>query len=131
MKAAQKADGIVSDHVFAQGKAARLSGRVGKPLSDATMWNYLARSFTPSEAHLHGFRTTFSSWATDKRGVDPRDIEKALGHIAGEGEDEVARIYNRHAKRLQPLGQLMDVWAEFVAAPSRCPATSSRFGQAK
>jgi excisionase family DNA binding protein len=112
-KAEREADGIVSDYVFAQGKDARLSGRVRKPLSDATMWKYLARFFKPSEAHLHGFRTTFSSWATDQRGIDPRDIKRALGHIEGEGENQVERIYNRYAKRLQPLGQLMDAWGKY------------------
>jgi integrase len=130
MKAAQKAEGIVSDFVFAQSKN-RLNARIGKPMNDGKVRDYLARFFDPNEATVHGFRTTFSSWATDQRGFDPRDIERALGHIVGDGETATARIYNRYAKRREPLREMMEAWAEHCARTEPLPADVVPFRQAK
>jgi integrase len=131
MKAAQQADGAAHDFVFAYGNAARLSKSFGRPMSDTTERSYLAQYFDPNEASLHGFRTTFSSWANEQRGFESKDIERLLGHIAGEGETEVARIYNRFTKRLEPMGQLMDAWAVFCGRTEPLPADIIPFRQAK
>jgi hypothetical protein len=114
MKAAQKADGIVTDFVFAQGKKdQRLTAHIGKPMNDNKERLYLGRLVDPEEASLHGMRVTFSSWAYSQKGIDTQDIERALGHIAGYGENYVARIYNRDAVRDNPMRQLMEAWASF------------------
>ena len=57
-------------------------------------------------------RSTFSEWANEK-GYAEKDIELQLGHISGQGHTEMARLYGRNAKRLEPRRQLAEDWGEF------------------
>jgi hypothetical protein len=78
---------------------------------------------------LHGFRTTFSSWATEM-GYAHRDIEMALDHVVrrtGPEEDaerlsESARIYSRNAKRLEGRRKLLENWGEYCSRTEPLPA---------
>jgi integrase len=126
MKAMKKAEGIPGDFVFAQGDAARLSNSFGKPMNDGRVRHYLARFFDPKEASVHGFRTTFGSWSDDK-GYAERDRERALGHIAGEGENYTARLYTRHATQPETLVRLMKAWGEYCGRAEPLPGEIVQF----
>jgi integrase len=120
----QNADGL-SEYVFAQQGTAYLKGSIGKPPSDATVRTHLARLIDPSEATVHGFRSTFSSWANDNN--YPREaIEMALGHVVG---NHVERIYARDAKRLNQRRDLMEAWAQFCFRTEPLPAEVVQFRQ--
>jgi integrase len=60
---------------------------------------------------LHGFRSTFRTWAAE-RTTFPRELaEKALAHLVG---DETERAYQR-GELLAKRAELMEAWAEFCA----------------
>jgi hypothetical protein len=58
----------------------------------------------PEEADktLHGMRKAFGSWAKQQGYPEP-DVERALTHIRGYGETDVARLYSGDATRDMPL----------------------------
>ena len=62
---------------------------------------------------IHGFRTTFRNWATDKSNGEFDIIEDALAHQVGSG---VVRAYRR-SDALEKRRQLMNGWQDFVACP--------------
>ena len=88
---------------------------------------------TPEELKsvMHGFRTNLRSWGDDQRNPDgtPRfaekDLERAIGHIAGFGATPVSRIYNRQSRDIIGLIPIFDGWAKFItnseAAPNIVP----------
>jgi hypothetical protein len=71
-------------------------------------------------ATMHGFRTNIRSWGEDQRlpnglrRFDEKDLELLLGHIAGFGRTQVARIYSRQSSQVIPLIPLFDGWAKYV-----------------
>jgi integrase len=88
----------------------------------ASMW--LARSgirkgYSVPDFKVHGFRTTFSTWANEMGGFEHRDIETALHHIVtSTGGDSsvpvsgVSRIYNK-AERLPQRRELLEAWGKY------------------
>ena len=127
LQAVQKADGIVSEYVFAQRNDAYLNSRTGRPPSDTTVRKHLERLVNPKGATIHGFRSTFSSWANDQN--FPREaVEMALGHVIG---NQVERIYARDAKRIEQRRQLMEAWAQFCARTEPLPGDLIPFRRAK
>lgn len=57
---------------------------------------------------VHGFRTSFSTWAAEQTDF-PRDlVEHALAHLVG---SDVERAY-RHRDGLEKRGTLMQAWAD-------------------
>ncbi|MEL6728838.1 MAG: tyrosine-type recombinase/integrase [Pseudomonadota bacterium] len=71
------------------------------------MASTIAEPFT-----IHGFRTTFRTWATDKSTSEFDIIEDALAHQVGSG---VVRAYRR-SDALEKRRLLMDGWQEFLLA---------------
>jgi integrase len=65
---------------------------------------------------IHGFRSTFSEWAYDKK-FAPETIEKALGHRFG---IKVARAYRR-GDDFENRVPLMDEWAAFCGGQEKAP----------
>jgi integrase len=61
------------------------------------------------EASVHGFRSSFSTWAHDETSFDHLTIEQALAHEEGRG-NAVARAYDR-GNRLEKRRSLMAAWA--------------------
>jgi integrase len=117
----QAADGTPSEYVFVHGPNRTplyhrsLSSRYpkspypGKKISSSGLNLLLTTVLARPDLTVHGFRTTFSSWANDQ-GFPERDIEMALAHIVG---NQIAQIYARNAKRLEPRRQLMEAWADY------------------
>jgi integrase len=127
MQAVQKADGVKTEYVFARGIHARIIFTTGRPPSDTAVRAYLDQFIDTKDFTVHGFRSTFSSWANDQ-GFPREAIEMALGHVIG---NHIERIYARDAKRLEQRHQLMEAWAQFCARTEAIPGDIIPFRQAK
>lgn len=80
-----------------------------KPLSDASLSKAL-KSAGGGAFTVHGMRSTFRDWATEKAHA-PREIaEAALAHAVG---DTVERSYAR-SDALERRRKLMQEWAEYI-----------------
>lgn len=97
---------------FSDGAGLVFPGTVkGKPLSDATLIK-LVRELGFA-VDIHGFRTSFRTWAQERTNF-PREVaEAALAHAAG---DTVEQAYAR-SDLFEKRGKLMDTWASFVTEP--------------
>lgn len=81
----------------------------GRPLSDMTLSKLVKdQGFA---VDVHGFRTSFRTWAQDRTNF-PREVaEAALAHLSG---DTVERAYAR-SDLFEKRRRMMDAWAAFVA----------------
>ncbi|HRO14476.1 MAG TPA: integrase arm-type DNA-binding domain-containing protein [Paracoccus sp. (in: a-proteobacteria)] len=85
-------------------------GRAGRPLSDAALSGLVKGLGFPVD--IHGFRTSFRTWAQDKT-TFPREVaESALAHLVG---SEVERAYSR-SDLFDKRRCLMDAWGAYVAS---------------
>lgn len=83
--------------------------RRGKPLSDATLRKLIRE--LGFDVDVHGFRTSFRTWAQERTN-HPREVaEFALAHIVG---DAAERAYAR-SDLFEKRRKLMNAWAAFVA----------------
>jgi Phage integrase family len=111
----KKSPGSKMSHHTVNAPAKRLGERLGEP--DIT---------------VHGFRTTFGTWATDQ-GYPENDIEMQLGHIVG---NPVRNKYKdkRVVLRIKERRKMMEDWADYCSKSEPVPApdaTSSRFYSAE
>lgn len=84
------------------------AGRKGSPLSDMT----LAKMVRPTGYTVHGFRSSFKTWAVEKMPSIPNPVsEAALSHTI---PDKVEAAYNR-ADFLDMRRTLLDAWGRFAA----------------
>lgn len=85
----------------------------GKQLSDMTLSKLVKELGYPVD--VHGFRTSFRTWAQERTNF-PREVaEAALAHVSG---DAVERAYAR-SDVFQKRRRMMDAWANFVAEPRK------------
>jgi len=88
-------------------------GKGGKPLSDVTLSKIIRAH--GSSATVHGFRSSFRTWAAEQMPTVPDAVaEAALAHVV---RDAVVRAYQR-AKFITMRRQLMDAWADYVGGRS-------------
>lgn len=81
----------------------------GKPLSDMTLSKLVKE--LGFDADVHGFRTSFRTWAQERTNF-PREVaEAALAHLSG---DAVERAYAR-SDVFEKRRKMMDAWAAFLA----------------
>ena len=88
----------------------------GEALSDSAI-RMLLRRLGHGDIVAHGFRSSFSTWASQRTGHAPDTIEASLAHTVG---SEVERAYKRNdmqAKRQEKRRRLMEDWARFVTSP--------------
>jgi integrase len=85
-------------------------GQRGTPLADGTLLDLL-RQIQPG-ATVHGFRSTFSTWAADS-GQDATLVEMSLAHAVG---NAVSQAYQR-SDLLEARRGLMDTWGRFLTMP--------------
>jgi integrase len=79
----------------------------------------LLHSMRPSGATVHGFRSTFRTWASE-RTIFPREVcEQALAHTVG---SKVEQAYNR-GELLAKRRLLMQAWTDFCGRPLPAGAT--------
>ena len=82
--------------------------KTGRPLSDMTLSKLVKE--LGFEADVHGFRTSFRTWAQE-RTTFPREVaEAALAHLSG---DAVERAYAR-SDVFDKRRKMMDAWAAFL-----------------
>jgi integrase len=84
----------------------------GRPISAAAMYMALGRMEVPYT--VHGFRSSFRTWAAEKTTFSPDICEMALAHT--EGNPTVA-AYQR-GDLLEKRRALMCAWATYVTGPS-------------
>ena len=88
--------------------------RPGRPLSDMTLTKVLRDTGLAGRATVHGFRTAFRTWASEKTNADHAVMELCLAHHVGTA---VERAYAR-SDLLAKRRRLMDQWAAFVTGGS-------------
>lgn len=90
-------------------------GQRGGMISDMTMTKALRAEGKPHD--VHGFRSSFRTWAAEKMPMIPEPVaEKALAHFV---PDPVERAYNR-AEFVEMRHTLLEAWGKYV-----CPLASS------
>jgi len=104
-----------NDHVFPGRKAKR-------PLSKMSCRLVLSR-MNYSEITVHGFRSTFRTWAAEETKAPRHVAEMALAHTVG---DEVERAYQR-GDLFDQRRELMEAWSDFCAVSATREGAISRF----
>ena len=84
----------------------------GRPVNSNTLIKALWRA-TGTDADVHGFRSSFRTWAAERSGATRDVAELALAHVVG---GSVERSYAR-SDLFDPRRVLMDRWAAFVTDP--------------
>jgi hypothetical protein len=89
--------------------------KLGRPMSDTTLAKVMERH-APG-CTVHGFRSTFRDWVSDRTDF-PRDLaESALAHVVG---DATERAYRR-GDAIEKRRVMMSAWAAFAcSAPRNC-----------
>ena len=84
--------------------------RRGRPLSDMSLTKVLRDTGLADRATVHGFRTCFRTWASERTNADHAVMELSLAHAVGSA---VERAYAR-SDLLAKRRRLMDRWSAFV-----------------
>ena len=84
--------------------------RRGRPLSDMSLTKVLRDTGLAERATVHGFRTCFRTWASEKTNADHAVMELSLAHAVGSA---VERAYAR-SDMLDKRRRLMGQWGRFV-----------------
>lgn len=84
----------------------------GKPLSNMAMSKLL--KIMGYDVTVHGFRSTFKDWASDRTNFPREIIEQAMGHIVGDAAEQAYR----RSDALERRQKLLDAWASYCAAGS-------------
>ena len=82
----------------------------GRPLSDMTMTKLLRDNDLAGRTTVHGFRSSFRTWASECTNADHAVMELCLAHTVG---NNVERAYSR-GNLLEKRRRLMDQWAGFI-----------------
>ena len=99
-------DGDANAHVFP-------GTRRGKPLSNMAMLKLLQQRMAHPELTVHGFRSSFSDWTSERTHFAPEVREMALSHAI---DNKVEAAYRR-GELLEKRRELMDAWARFCTTP--------------
>jgi integrase len=111
MRARQREAGITSQHVFVHTNGLHYgTAYPGRRIAEKGIVGFIRNNLGRADFDPHGFRVTFSSWAHDIDRFSNETIEMAIGHKVG---NQMAQIYNRDSKRIEPLRLLFETWAEF------------------
>ena len=84
--------------------------RPGKPLSDMTLTKVLRDTGLADRATVHGFRSAFRTWASERTSVPHAVCEMALAHRVG---SDVERSYAR-SDLFEKRRGLMAAWTEYA-----------------
>jgi integrase len=66
------------------------------------------------ELTVHGFRSSFSDWTSERTHFPPEVREMALSHVI---ENKVEAAYRR-GELLEKRRELMEAWAKFCTTPA-------------
>lgn len=96
----------VSDFVF-PGRSLK------KPMSNMTMLKHLKEITGDETLTVHGFRSTFRTWAQEETDFEEEIVEHCLHHITG---DEAEKAYKR-GEALKKRRVVMQAFADFAMRP--------------
>ena len=85
------------------------------PISENTMLKHLKEISGDDTLTVHGFRTTFRTWAQEETKFDHEIIEHCLHHILG---DEAEKAYKR-GEALKKRREVMQAFADFATRPPK------------
>jgi integrase len=94
--------------------------RPGKALSDMTLSKLVKE--LGFDADVHGFRTSFRTWAQEQTNFSREVAEAALAHV---NKDKSEAAYAR-SDLFEKRRKLMDTWASYLAAESSTVIQLSR-----
>ena len=83
----------------------------GRPLSNMSLTKVLRDTGLAGRATVHGFRTSFRTWASERTNAPHAVMELSLAHVVG---SSVERAYAR-SDLLAKRRRLMEQWGQFVA----------------
>ena len=84
--------------------------RPGKPMSDMTLTKVLRDIGLADRATVHGFRTSFRTWASERTNADHAVMELSLSHTVGSAVEQTYARSDLFDKRRR----LMDRWAAYL-----------------
>ena len=84
----------------------------GRPLSDMTLTKLLRDVGLAERTTVHGFRSSFRDWASEKTNAAHAVMELALAHAVGSSVEQAYARSDLLAKR----GTLMEQWASYLSA---------------
>ena len=85
--------------------------RVGRELSSMTLTKAIRNCGLDDRATVHGFRTSFRTWASERTNADHAVMELSLAHTVG---NQVERAYSRSDLR-DKRRLLMDSWDAYLS----------------
>jgi integrase len=83
------------------------------PISENTMLKHLKEISGDETLTVHGFRTTFRTWAQDETDFEEEIVEHCLHHITG---DEAEKAYKK-GEALKKRRAVMQAFADFATRP--------------
>jgi integrase len=93
-----------------------------KPISNMTMLKHLKEITGDETLTVHGFRTTFRTWAQEETDFEEEIVEHCLHHITG---DDAEKAYKR-GEALRKRRIVMQAFANFATRPSKNNVTPMR-----
>jgi integrase len=106
----------VNDEFVFQGRS------LAKPISNMTMLKHLKQITGDETLTVHGFRTTFRTWAQEETDFEEEIVEHCLHHITG---DDAEKAYKR-GEALRKRRIVMQAFADFATRPPKKNVTPMR-----
>jgi len=95
---------------------------LAQPISNMTMLKHLKQITGDETLTVHGFRTTFRTWAQEETDFEEEIVEHCLHHITG---DDAEKAYKR-GEALRKRRIVMQAFADFATLPPKNNVTSIR-----
>jgi integrase len=92
-----------------------LGRSLAKPISNMTMLKHLKQITGDETLTVHGFRTTFRTWAQEETDFEEEIVEHCLHHITG---DDAEKTYKR-GEALRKRRIVMQAFADFATTPPK------------
>ncbi|WP_426442531.1 tyrosine-type recombinase/integrase [Bradyrhizobium genosp. P] len=93
-----------------------------QPISNMTMLKHLKQITGDETLTVHGFRTTFRTWAQEETDFEEEIVEHCLHHITG---DDAEKAYKR-GEALRKRRVVMQAFADFATRPPKDNVKSIR-----
>jgi integrase len=99
-----------------------LGRSLAKPISNMTMLKHLKQISGDDTLTVHGFRSTFRTWAQEETDFEEEIVEHCLHHITG---DDAEKAYKR-GEALRKRRLVMQAFADFATRPPKNNVKSMR-----
>jgi integrase len=99
-----------------------LGRSLAKPISNMTMLKHLKQISGDDTLTVHGFRSTFRTWAQEETDFEEEIVEHCLHHIT---DDDAEKAYKR-GEALRKRRVVMQAFADFATRPPKNNVKSMR-----